>query len=132
MAFTHFQFLTIRMKTNPSPATRRPASRFANRMKQQFALPMALGLVIMALGCAGDQHERSTGEFVDDHATSSRVQEALTSDAAYKFTEVKVTTYQGVVQLSGFVENGEQKDRATEIAKKTKGVKSVKNDIVSK
>jgi osmotically-inducible protein OsmY len=33
------------------------------------------------------------------------------------------------VQLSGFVDNGSQKDRAAEIAKNTTGVKEVKNNI---
>lgn len=103
----------------------------AGRLKQRMSTPIALGLVILAMGCAG-RHERSTGEIVDDHATSGRVQTALSSDAAYKFPDVKVTTYQGMVQLSGFVENDHQKDRAAEIAKNTKGVKDVKNDIVLK
>jgi osmotically-inducible protein OsmY len=34
-----------------------------------------------------------------------------------------------VVQLSGFVNTQAQKDAAEEIARKSKGVKSVKNDI---
>ena len=60
------------------------------------------------------------------------MQEALNSDPAYKFTEVKVAAYQGKVQLSGFVDKDHQKGQAEEIAKKTPGVKEVRNDITLK
>src|ERR1041384_6677798 len=64
---------------------------------------MASGLVILA-GCASDQPQRSAGQAIDDQATARRVEEALRSDPAYKFTEVKVVAYEGKVQLSGFVD----------------------------
>jgi hyperosmotically inducible protein len=41
-----------------------------------------------------------------------------------------VTTYKGVVQLSGFVENQAQKDRAGEVARQTSGVADVHNDLI--
>jgi osmotically-inducible protein OsmY len=60
------------------------------------------------------------------------VQEALSADPAYKFADVKVTTYEGNVQLSGFVDRDEQKGHAEEIAKKVPGVREVRNQIVKK
>jgi osmotically-inducible protein OsmY len=101
-------------------------------MKHFTVLPVAIGLVVLAAGCAGNRHQRSAGESIDDEATSRRVQNSLGSDPAYKYTEVKVATYQGKVQLSGFVDNDQQKEHAEEIARKTPGVKGVKNDIVRK
>ena len=101
------------------------------RMKHCIVAPIATGLVILAMGCA-DRHQRSAGESIDDEATSRRVQNNLSSDPAYKYPEVKVATYQGRVQLSGFVDKDEQKEHAADIAKKTPGVKEVRNSIVLK
>ena len=54
---------------------------------------------------------------------------ALSDDSVYKYPDVKVTTFKGTVQLSGFVENKEQKSRATDLAKNVNGVKDVENNI---
>ena len=47
-------------------------------------------------------------------------------------TMVDVTTYKGVVQLSGFVDNAAKKDKATRVAAGVDGVKQVRNDLVIK
>ena len=106
--------------------------RFVSQLKQVVGMCVASGLLVLATGCASDQPPRTAGQSIDDQAISRRVQEALSSDPAYKFTDVKVVAYQGKVQLSGFVDKGEQKGQAEEIAKKTPGVKEVKNDIAVK
>lgn len=100
-------------------------------MKHFIVMPVAIGLVVLATGCARDR-QRTAGQSIDDEATSRRVQNSLSTDPAYKYTEVKVATYQGKVQLSGFVDNDQQKEHAEQVAKKTPGVKDVKNDIVLK
>ena len=100
-------------------------------VKQLFKTVIASGL-LFAAGCASDQPQRTSGQAIDDQATARRVEEALRSDPAYKFTEVKVVAYEGKVQLSGFVDKGEQKGQAADIAKKVPGVKEVKNDIAMK
>ena len=102
------------------------------RLKNLLGTPIAVGLVIVATGCAGDRAERSAGQSIDDQSTSERVQGALSSDLAFKYPDVKVTTFEGTVQLSGFVENSEQKDHAADVARRIKGVKVVKNNIVVK
>ena len=94
--------------------------------------PVAVGLVIIATGCAGNRYDRSTGETIDDHATTSRVKSALGGDSVYKYPDVKVTTFKGHVQLSGFVDDKEQKSKAEELAKNTAGVKEVENSIAVK
>ncbi len=99
--------------------------------KQLFSAMMA-GCLIFAAGCASDQPQRSAGRAIDDEAIARRVEEALRADPAYKFTDVKVVAYEGKVQLSGFVDKGEQKGQAEDIAKKVSGVKEVKNEIAMK
>jgi osmotically-inducible protein OsmY len=83
-------------------------------------------------GCAGDRYTQSTGERIDDKGESSRVRDALSDDTQYKYQDVKVQTFKGVVQLSGFVNSREQKNRAGDLAKKVEGVKEVENNITVK
>jgi hyperosmotically inducible protein len=104
----------------------------ARRMMQWLGTFIASGMVLVTAGCASEREERTAGQSIDDQSTARRVQEALGSDPAYKFTEVKVVAYQGKVQLSGFVDKDQQKDHAEDIAKKVSGVKEVRNDIALK
>jgi len=93
------------------------------------ALPLLLGLT----GCTtGSRYEQSTGERIDDHGTSSRVRAALADDSQYKYDGVNVETFKGVVQLSGFVDTKDQKNRAGDLARKVKGVTDVENNITVK
>jgi osmotically-inducible protein OsmY len=90
------------------------------------ALPVLCGVT----GCTtGSQYKQSTGEYIDDHGTSSRVKKALGTDPQYKYEGVKVDTFKGTVQLSGFVNSTEQKNRAGDLAKKVDGVREVENNI---
>lgn len=82
-------------------------------------------------GCAGDRYHESTGEYVDDSSITARVKDALGHDE-YKYPDVKVTTFKGTVQLSGFVDDHSQKDRAGSIAKGVQGVRDVANNITVK
>ena len=87
---------------------------------------------LMAAGCASTEPEsrRSVGETAGDAAVTAKVKTAIATDVgARTATAVNVNTYNGVVQLTGFVDSDEQKRRAEEAAKQVDGVKSVKNDI---
>jgi hypothetical protein len=86
-------------------------------------------LVSSLIGCASTQYDRSTGEVLDDKALGRRVHAALSDQPVYKFPDVHVHTYRGVVQLSGFVASQAQKEAATEIAQGVRGVAEVQNAI---
>jgi hyperosmotically inducible protein len=120
------------MKGELLPVAQRQARRLVRKTKCLMSVSLAVGLLALATGCASDQPQRSAGQSIDDQAVARRVQEALSSDPAYKFTDVKVVAYQGKVQLSGFVDKGEQKGQAEDIARKVAGVKEVRNDITMK
>ncbi len=103
-----------------------------NKMKSVgVAFALAVSAVVGWIGCAGDRYHESTGEYVDDSSLTARVKEALGHDS-YKYPDVKVTTFKGTVQLSGFVEERGQKERAGTIAKEVQGVKDVANNITIK
>jgi len=92
-------------------------------------LPLLLGVT----GCAtSNDNGLSAGERVDDRATSSRVEDALSADPLYKFGGVNVETFKGTVQLSGFVTAREQKSRAGDLARSVAGVREVANNITVK
>jgi osmotically-inducible protein OsmY len=93
----------------------------------------AMPLVFGVTGCTtGSRYEQSTGEQIDDHGTSSRVRSALSEDTQYKYDGVSVETFKGTVQLSGFVNSRDQKNRAGDLAKKVIAVKEVVNNITVK
>ena len=83
-------------------------------------------------GCAGTPTRESTGEYVDDSAITTKVKAELVRDPVVKALQVDVTTFKGVVQLSGFVDNANQKAQAEADAKTVNAVKDVKNNIVVK
>ena len=92
--------------------------------------PLLTGLVVS--GCAGDRYHESTGEHIDDTAITGRVKKALAADHQYKFDDVKVSTFKGTVQLSGFANTRDEKSRAAELAKAVPGARDVVNNITVK
>jgi hyperosmotically inducible protein len=72
------------------------------------------------------------GGYVDDSALTAKVKAALIESPDTKAHEINVETMEGVVQLSGFVDNLAAKDAATTVAKSVEGVKEVQNEITLK
>jgi hyperosmotically inducible protein len=115
-------------------STFKPTARFRR-------LPSIIGALLLlvsgaflasAAGCAGTATEKSTGEYIDDGVITTRVKTALLRDDVTPGTDIKVETYRGVVQLSGFVNTLNQKNRADEIARAVPGVQQIVNNIVVK
>lgn len=97
-------------------------------LKGLIGLILAVTLAV-ALGCAGTESRRSTGVYVDDATITTKVKAALAADSMTKALQVDVGTYNGVVQLSGFVDNEATIQKAGEIARGVTGVKEVKNNL---
>jgi hypothetical protein len=93
---------------------------------------LCVALILALASCAGTPKKESAGEYVDDSVITSRVKAALVADPVTKAREISVETFKGTVQLSGFVSTAAEKDKAGEIARKTKGVVEVKNNIIIK
>lgn len=94
---------------------------------QRFVLfSLALSLLLV-LGCAGTETSRSTGTYVDDATISTKVKAQLATDSLTSAVQIEIETYNGVVQLSGFVDDQQTIDRAGEIARGVAGVKDVEN-----
>ncbi|MBS0968766.1 molecular chaperone OsmY [Chimaeribacter arupi] len=76
-----------------------------------------------------DAKEQSAKAYAGDSATTGEVKAKLLADDIVPSRNVKVITTEGVVQLTGTVENQAQSERAESVAKAVDGVKSVKNDL---
>lgn len=88
-----------------------------------------LAFFVLLAGCASTDKQESTGEYIDDAAITTKVKAAFVDDDDLKASEIKVETFKGVVQLSGFVANPNHVAKATKVAREIPGVESVKNDI---
>ena len=93
-----------------------------------LAIASAVSLTVVG-GCASDPTSRSTGRVVDDAAITAKVKAALVDAKEVSALNVNVTTYRGVVQLSGFVDSTTAAARAGEVARQIEGVRSVENDL---
>lgn len=103
---------------------------------------MAIGrisAVICAAALAGcsstdssSDDQRSEGRTRDDKSITEAVEKKLKSDPLYKFESVKVNTFGGVVQLSGFVDNQEQARHAEELTRSVGGVTQLINGLALK
>src|SRR3546814_9533976 len=94
--------------------------------------PLLAVLVLVGLlaaprmGCSGE----SAGEYVDDSVISNTVRAKLIDDSDLNMFQIDVTTLQGEVQLSGFVDSQSAKDRAGRVAAEVEGVREVHNNLV--
>jgi hyperosmotically inducible protein len=85
--------------------------------------------VVAFTGCM-NTGGRTAGSYMDDRSISRKVETALEQDPIYKYPAVKVTTFRGITQLSGFVEAEQQKSRASEIVRTVMGPAEIVNNIV--
>jgi osmotically-inducible protein OsmY len=104
---------------------------FTRRFQSAIAQSVIAGVLLVSVAaCAPTATREGTGEYIDDSVITSKVKAAFAADPTVKATQVSVETFKGTVQLSGFVDSRESAQRAVEIARGVKGVKSVKNDTV--
>ncbi len=90
------------------------------------------GLATLGTGCAGTTTRESTGEYIDDATVTTKVKAAFVKDPLVSAMDVKVETFKGTVQLSGFVDTADQKAKAEAIAAGVTGVTGVRNNITLK
>ena len=121
------------------------------RMTLLAALMASVGLV--TAGC-GDRSAERVGEKIDrttsqvaakteaaadkatakmgDAAITGSVKTALIAEPNLKALQIDVDTVNGVVTLTGQVDNSDQKSRAIQVAQGVSGVASVKDNLTTK
>ena len=91
-----------------------------------------LMLIATFASCASTPKHEGTGEYIDDSVITTKVKSLLAADDFLKSFEISVESFKGTVQLSGFVNSQKAVDKAGEITRSVKGVKSIKNNLVVK
>jgi hyperosmotically inducible protein len=86
-------------------------------------------LLVSFLGCAPTATKEGTGEYIDDSVITTKVKAVILKEGSLKSTEINVETFKGVVQLSGFVNSQADINKAIEVTRNVKGVKSVTNSM---
>ena len=106
--------------------------KHANTRALVFGALIALG----AAGCAhehmtyaGTKQERSASQEASDATLSARIKTSFAMDDLVKARDIKVDATRGVVTLNGTVHSHAERDKAISIARNTKGVVEVKDNL---
>ncbi len=101
-----------------------------------LAAALAGALSVMVAGCGDSTQEpaarlasTTAGAQIDDTVLTAKVKSALLADPDIKSFDLKVETRKGTVQLSGFVDNQAQVDRAIAATRAVEGVVGVDNGV---
>jgi osmotically-inducible protein OsmY len=93
---------------------------------------VCVALLAASFGCAATSKHESTGQYVDDSVLTTKVKAAIFNESSLKTLQINVKTYNGMVQLSGFVDSSASVTKAGEVARAVENVGAVKNDLVVK
>jgi hyperosmotically inducible protein len=89
-----------------------------------------LAFMLSLAACASTPEQESTGEFFDSSLITAKIKNKLVDDPITGVFRIKVVTYKGVVQLSGFVNSAAEKQHAEIIANSVEGVVKVENSLL--
>ena len=95
-------------------------------------LLLIIALAFGVSGCVGTSGTGSVGTYVNDTVLVGKVKTALIDQKGLEGLNVHVNAYQGVVQLSGFVDTDANKELAGQIARSVDGVGEVVNNLIVK
>ena len=101
-------------------------------MKQTRAIALAIltGITVITSGCAVWRGQENVGTYVDDKTITASVKAKLIEDKRTGGLSINVSTLQGTVELSGFAKSQQEKDVAGMLARDTKGVREVHNNLL--
>ena len=95
---------------------------------------IALGAAACANGpehatYAGNKQERTATQSMSDAALSAKIKTSFAADSLVKARDIRVDAMRGVITLTGTVNSTAERDKAIAIARDTKGVLEVKNNL---
>lgn len=101
-------------------------------MKQTraYALAILTGLTLVTSGCAVWRGQEDVGSYVDDKTITAAVKSKLIEDKRTGGLSINVDTLNGTVALSGFAKSADEKEEAGRIARSTRGVREVHNNLI--
>ena len=81
------------------------------------------------IGAAVGSAAARLGDAVSDGAITAKIKSKMALDDTIKARDIKVSTKDAVVTLSGQVGSAAERDRAVQLARETEGVKSVTDHL---
>ena len=93
-------------------------------------LSIAAASMLLATACTSTRTQKSAGETIDDGVISTEVNAALVGDKLTEAHNIDVEVFKGRVQLNGFVASNAERNQAVALARKTKGVNAVDNNLL--
>jgi len=94
-----------------------------------LAFAIVAGATIVTTGCAVVREQETVGAYVDDTAITSSIKAKFVEDKTVDAAAIGVETLRGTVSLSGFAKSSAEKAQAEYIARGTKGVRQVLNNL---
>ena len=88
------------------------------------------GIGLVVLGCAFLSSQHASAGPAEDAATTARIETTFALNGHLSPFDINTTTREGVVTLTGSVDDQVQKDLCTEIAMTVAGVKEVDNQLL--
>lgn len=101
-------------------------------MKHVRAITLAVltGITLISSGCAVMRGQETVGSYVDDKTITAAIKAKLIEDKTTGGLSINVDTLNGAVSLGGFAKSQAEKDQAGAIARSTKGVREVHNNLI--
>ncbi len=100
------------------------------RLLRVLAIATLTGATLLGAGCSVMRGQQTAGSYVDDTGITTAVKAKFVEDKVVSAGSINVETLNGTVQLSGFARSEDEKRQAENIARNTKHVRAVRNDIV--
>jgi hyperosmotically inducible protein len=95
-----------------------------------IAFAALAGITLIGTGCAVVRGQETVGSYVDDAAITAAIKAKFVEDKVVSAGSISVETMNGTVQLSGFAKTANEKAQAEQIARSSRNVRAVRNDIV--
>ena len=99
------------------------------KLRHAIASLFVASALAVTSGCAVIRGQESVGAYVDDAAITTAIKAKMVEDKSVDAGAIKVETLNGTVMLSGFAKSSTEKSAAESIARSSKGVRSVQNNI---
>jgi hyperosmotically inducible protein len=100
-----------------------------NKYARALAVAALAGATIIGTGCAVVRGQETVGAYVDDAAITTAVKAKFVEDKTVDAAAIKVETLNGSVSLSGFAKSNTEKAQAEYLARNSKGVREVRNNL---
>ena len=102
----------------------------SHRLLRAVAIATLAGATLLGAGCSVMRGQQSAGSYVDDTGITTAIKAKFVEDKVVSAGSINVETLSGTVQLSGFARSEDEKRQAEQIARNTRNVRAVRNDIV--